>query len=68
MLLMERETIDAEELEALFEHPRPRPQLIGPSSYDRKAPVLTEQPEQQERPERREPEGTPRFRPQPASG
>jgi cell division protease FtsH len=31
-LLLERETIEGEELEALFETPRPRPDLVGPPS------------------------------------
>ena len=33
MLLMERETIDGEELEALFDSPRPKPTLSGPQTY-----------------------------------
>lgn len=61
MLLMERETIEADELEALFDSPRPQPTLTGPSFGVR-------QPVEQERQERRDPEATPRFRPQPASG
>ena len=31
-LLLEKETIEGEELEALFESPRPRPDLVGPPS------------------------------------
>src|SRR5215213_2946946 len=31
-LLLEKETIEGEELEALFETPRPRPDLVGPPS------------------------------------
>jgi cell division protease FtsH len=62
MLLMERETIDAEELEAIFDEPRPRPDLRGPLSYERPAAAQTD------RQDRREPEGMPRFRPQPAYG
>lgn len=33
MLLMERETIDGEEVEALFDTPRPTPTLSGPINY-----------------------------------
>jgi cell division protease FtsH len=61
MLLMERETIEADELEALFDSPRPQPTLSGPSAPQRAAA----EPERQER---RDPEPAPRFRPQPASG
>ena len=35
MLLMDRETISGEELEELFDSPRPEPKLIGPVSYHR---------------------------------
>jgi cell division protease FtsH len=35
MLLMDRETISGEELEELFETPRPEPKLVGPRSYHR---------------------------------
>ena len=61
MLLMERETIEAHEMEALFDSPRPKPTLSGPQNY---TPV--EQPA--ERPDGRGQEAAPRFRPQPASG
>ena len=35
MLLMDRETISGEELEELFDTPRPQPNLIGPMTYHR---------------------------------
>jgi cell division protease FtsH len=61
MLLMERETIEADELEALFDSPRPQPTLSGPSSKQRAH-------SEPDRHERRDSEPAPRFRPQPASG
>jgi cell division protease FtsH len=61
MLLMERETIEAAEMEALFDSPRPKPTLSGPQNY---TPI--DKPV--ERPENRGPEAAPRLRPQPASG
>jgi cell division protease FtsH len=61
MLLMERETIEAHEMEELFDSPRPKPTLSGPQIY---TPV--EKPA--ERPDGRGQEAAPRLRPQPASG
>jgi cell division protease FtsH len=61
MLLMENETVDAEQLEALFDSPKPQPTLHGPSNLP--APVTGA-----EWTERREPDPAPRLRPQPASG
>jgi cell division protease FtsH len=61
MLLMERETIEAWEMEELFDTPRPKPTLSGPQNY---TPIG--QPS--ERPDNRGQEAAPRFRPQPASG
>jgi len=61
MLLMENETVEAEELEALFDSPKPQPTLHGPSNPP--APSAGA-----ERPERRDAELAPRLRPQPASG
>ncbi|MCO5175532.1 MAG: ATP-dependent zinc metalloprotease FtsH [Thermomicrobiales bacterium] len=60
MLLIENETVESEELEALFDSPRPQPTLHGPSH-----PQL---PTGNAERERREPEVAPRLRPQPASG
>jgi len=61
MLLMERETIEAFEMEELFDSPRPKPTLSGPQNY---TPI--EKPA--ERPDGRGQEAAPRLRPQPASG
>jgi cell division protease FtsH len=61
MLLMEQETIEMEELEALFDTPKPQPTLAGPT-------VTQPKPQEPDHTERREPEAAPRFRPQPASG
>lgn len=60
-LLMQNETVDAEELEALFDSPKPQPTLHGPAN----PPELNTGGE---RPDRREVEPAPRLRPQPASG
>jgi len=61
-LLMERETIEAHEMEELFDSPRPKPTLTGPQNY---TPADTPV----ERPESRGQEAAPpRLRPQPASG
>jgi cell division protease FtsH len=61
-LLMERETIEAHEMEALFDSPRPKPTLSGPQTYTPSQPPA-------ERPENRGQEPVPpRLRPQPASG
>ncbi len=60
MLLMERETIEAHEMEELFDSPRPKPTLSGPQIY---TPI--EKPV--DRPENRGAEA-PRLRPQTASG
>ncbi len=71
-LLIREETIDDEQLEALFDEPRPKPDLVGPptgrpSARSREAtnPVL---PRIQDRPERRDPDnpGMGQLRPQPA--
>ena len=65
MLLMERETLEAEELEALFDTPRPKPTLSGPTVYQRNED--DERAAAQD--DRREtPTGTPQMRPHPASG
>jgi cell division protease FtsH len=73
LLLIREETIDDEQLEMLFDSPRPQPVLIGPptgrpsaraqQAADRPAPRPG-----QERQERRdqEPPGFGQFRPQPA--
>jgi cell division protease FtsH len=64
MLLMERETLEADELEALFDTPRPKPVLNGPTVYERVENDETPVPQD----DRREaPTGTPTMRPHPAS-
>ena len=67
MLLMERETIEGSELEALFDEPRPRPTLIGPP-ITRPAAMAAPREAATDRGERREPAGPPpTMQPQPAS-
>ncbi|MFW6075436.1 MAG: ATP-dependent zinc metalloprotease FtsH, partial [Chloroflexota bacterium] len=44
MLLMDRETIDGDELEELFDTPRPQPRLVGPVSYTPSPTQDQEQP------------------------
>jgi cell division protease FtsH len=61
MILMERETIDGAEVEALFDSPRPQPRLVGPVSFDRPIPEAPAA-------ERREAPAVPRLRTQPATG
>ncbi|HEU5423161.1 MAG TPA: ATP-dependent zinc metalloprotease FtsH, partial [Nitrolancea sp.] len=63
MLLMDRETIDGAELEALFDEPRPRPQLFGPAAQ--RPAVASEAQPSKEYDQR--PSPAPRMRPQPAS-
>ena len=67
-LLLREETIEGEELEALFETPRPRPDLVGPPT-GRPARVQTPAPPVQRpaaRGERDLPPGPGQLRPQPA--
>jgi cell division protease FtsH len=67
MLLMEHETIEGSELEALFDEPRPRPTLIGPP-ITRPAAMAAPREAATDRGERREPAGPPpTMQPQPAS-
>jgi cell division protease FtsH len=68
MLLLENETIDGAEIEALFDEPRPKPLLHGPSvmanpGVDRAPQTDKVEKEVEPRPE----PSTPRMRPQPAS-
>ena len=65
-LLVREETIEGEELEALFDSPRPKPDLVGPptgrpATRFQPRPQMTPEP----RPERDRPPGG-RFRPAPA--
>jgi cell division protease FtsH len=62
-LLMERETIEAHEMEALFDSPRPKPTLSGPQNYTPPSQTPAERPEN-----RGQEAAPPRLRPQPASG
>ena len=71
-LLIQEETIEGEEMEALFDSPRPTPDLVGPPAgrpaAQRPAPRSME-PERwtEDRPEREIPPGSAgQFRPQPA--
>jgi cell division protease FtsH len=68
-LLLEAETIEGEELESLFETPRPRPDLVGPPT-GRPGRKLTPAAPAAERPaargERDLPPNTGQLRPQPA--
>jgi cell division protease FtsH len=70
-LLVREETIEGEELEALFDAPRPKPHLVGPPfgrpSVHAKAPEPPAQPPRPA-PEQRDPEppGFGRLTPQPA--
>jgi cell division protease FtsH len=61
MILMEHETVDGAEVEALFDSPRPRPRLVGPIKFDEPHPEA--QPA-----ERRDSPAVPRLRTQPATG
>ncbi|MCC6791069.1 MAG: ATP-dependent zinc metalloprotease FtsH, partial [Thermomicrobiales bacterium] len=66
-LLVQEETIEGEQMEALFDSPRPMPDLVGPPSgrpATRTQPSVPE-PRQPERPERDTP-GHGQLRPQPA--
>jgi len=71
-LLMQQETIEGEEMEALFDSPRPKPDLVGPPTgrpATRVATVPTRESESRpiERPERdMPPSGAGQLRPQPA--
>ncbi|MGH2550884.1 MAG: ATP-dependent zinc metalloprotease FtsH, partial [Thermomicrobiales bacterium] len=62
-LLIREETIETEQLEAVFDGPRPRPVLQGPPHGRAQAPIQAPQPE---RGEREEPPALGQLRPQPA--
>lgn len=65
MMLMEHETLEAEELEKLFDTPRPKPTLSGPTVYD--GPRAEDPYPTGDR--RDSPSGPPpQMRPHPASG
>ncbi|MBX6341151.1 MAG: ATP-dependent zinc metalloprotease FtsH [Thermomicrobiaceae bacterium] len=65
MLLMERETIEGDEIEALFDEPRPRPQLVGPPVT--RPVALIDNAKDGDRAERPQPAPQPQMRPHPAS-
>ena len=62
-LLIERETIEGPEMEALFSEPRPQPEVTGPVLQRPEDPL----PEGGEDEEEEGPAGAPGFSPQPAS-
>jgi len=73
-LLIREETIDDEQLEALFDQPRPKPDLVGPptgrpSARSIEAGSSSVTPRIPDRSDRREPDPPPigTWRPQPAS-
>ncbi len=70
MLLLENETIDGAEIEALFDQPRPKPTLHGPSVLSKNGegrPVAAPAQGEKDVEPRPEPSSSPRMRPQPAS-
>ena len=66
MLLVQNESIEGYELEALFDEPRPQPQLHGPSKLTEEAST-DGQGEREKSTPRPEPGPKPSIRPQPAS-
>ncbi len=72
LLLVERETIEGSEIEALFDEPRPRPELVGPPLTRPAAVIAVEQRQAGRETQVSSPQpGTaappPQIRPQPAS-
>ncbi len=66
-LLIQEETIEGEQLEALFDSPRPAPDLVGPPSGRPATRVVQPAARTAEaRPERDQPGGLGQLRPQPA--
>ncbi|MCS7256751.1 MAG: ATP-dependent zinc metalloprotease FtsH [Thermomicrobium sp.] len=67
-LLVEKETLEGHEIEALFDEPRPRPELVGPPVTKPAALMNLPQPAPADAPqEPSRPAATPQIRPQPAS-
>ncbi len=67
-LLVEKETLEGHEIEALFDEPRPRPKLVGPPVTKPAALMNLPQPAPADAPqEPSRPAATPQIRPQPAS-
>ncbi len=69
LLLLENETIDGPEIEALFDAPRPKPKLHGPSALLRptEGRTIAQPGGDQDVEPRAEPSPPPHMRPQPAS-
>ncbi|MDW8059797.1 MAG: ATP-dependent zinc metalloprotease FtsH [Thermomicrobium sp.] len=65
-LLVEKETLEGHEIEALFDEPRPRPELVGPPVTKPAALMNAAQPRPDTAQETR-PAPAPQIRPQPAS-
>ncbi|MFN3337663.1 MAG: cell division protein FtsH, partial [Thermomicrobium sp.] len=66
-LLVEKETIEGHEIEALFDEPRPRPELVGPPVTKPAALMRTPEPPQTDAAPESRPTPAPQIRPQPAS-
>ena len=67
-LLVEKETLEGHEIKALFDEPRPRPELVGPPVTKPAVLMNRPQPSQAEVPqESSRPAAAPHIRPQPAS-
>ncbi|GBD22111.1 ATP-dependent zinc metalloprotease FtsH [bacterium HR28] len=66
-LLVEKETIEGHEIEALFDEPRPRPELVGPPVTKPAALMRTPEPPQTDVAPESRPTPAPQIRPQPAS-
>jgi len=66
-LLVEKETLEGHEIEALFDEPRPRPELVGPPVTKPAALMNAQQPAPADAPQESRPAPAPQIRPQPAS-
>jgi cell division protease FtsH len=67
-LLVEKETLDGHEIEALFDEPRPRPELVGPPLTRPAALIATPETARPDSPSEVRPAApVPHIKPQPAS-
>jgi len=67
-LLVEKETLDGHEIEALFDEPRPRPELVGPPLTRPAALIATPETARPDSPTEARPAApVPHIKPQPAS-
>jgi cell division protease FtsH len=67
-LLVEKETLDGHEIEALFDEPRPRPELVGPPLTRPAALIATPETARPDSPSEARPAApVPHIKPQPAS-